>query len=246
METKKKRKRSTRPCPACKPGIFCAACRGAGVLSKSVERRPRIAFVGAKGNALLEPGGEWEWPAERTPTGTEYRRFLGAGRLAPDMHGFTALNLYYAPLRTGREGDDSRETVTNAQGEDGAATRNHKTRPPTDPQGAAYMRERGVGIVRRKDAAQAGMTAHRGILHPDEYYDVEELRRQVEAELGCPVAEAAELYGRGRGPLPAALRPRRAELDRRLANAENLAVLARVLGVPERTLQRAAQRGRAA
>ena len=225
METKKRRpRRPPRPCPACKPGIYCAACRGTGVLSKRVERNPRIDFMDRDGNVLLEPRGNWE---------------LGFRRSA---------HVNAASLRTRESDPAAREYVTNAQGAEGVATRSRKTKAPSDPEGGAYLRERGVSLVRVKDAALHGMTAHRGVLHPDEWLDEAEVVRQVEARMGYTLDEAREVYGRrGGGPLPKLLKERRGRLDGvmgKMARDGQVALLARVLGVPERNLQRAAERGR--
>jgi hypothetical protein len=69
----------------------------------------------------------------------------------------------------------------------------------------------------------------------------------IEARLGCTLHEAREAYGReGGGRLPKALQERRDRLDPVLvgisARGGSLAELARLLDVPERNLQKAAEK----
>jgi hypothetical protein len=106
------------------------------------------------------------------------------------------------------------------------------------------------GGVLSTRAGKAGLTSHRGALHPDEWkwLDCAEVVRQAEQRLGCTFGEAREVYGRtGGGPLPRRLLPLRDRLDVVMGGIAhrggNLAELARGLGVPERNLQRAAERG---
>lgn len=81
-------------------------------------------------------------------------------------------------------------------------------------------------------ARDAGMTAHRGILHPDEHVDDDALRAIVEAKLGFTYDDVHAVYRRGR--LSASTQELRARIDARLlelANAgANVAQLGRVLG----------------
>lgn len=94
-----------------------------------------------------------------------------------------------------------------------------------------------------------GLRAHRGVLYPGEFVDRRRLVAALEDALGVPLDVVRDVYGpRGGGPLPASLRELRAALDARLAAAADaggsLALLAQLIGVGPRTLQRAAQRGR--
>lgn len=100
-----------------------------------------------------------------------------------------------------------------------------------------------------------GMTAHRGVVHPDEHIDWERVRALVEDNLGCPLAEIEEVYCAGK---PTAIRARaRAVIDARLLALSraggNMLALARILGwaIDEersdcRMMRRALERARAA
>lgn len=93
--------------------------------------------------------------------------------------------------------------------------------------------------------AYFGMVAHRGTLTGAEFVSLEELRAELEPVLGCTLDEAHEAYARRGGPIPATMRELRARLDALLVDEiENVAELARVLLVSERTLQAAADRER--
>jgi hypothetical protein len=136
METKKQRKRTPRLCPACKPGIYCAACLGRG-------HSPQARIIPPPGF-----GGRWTWP--------------GVGE-----RGYTVFNAYFAPLRIGERNRHTVEKVPNSQGSAASATRTRMRRRPS-PAATAFLREGGWIPVRTKDGrAAAGITAHRGILHPD-------------------------------------------------------------------------------
>jgi len=121
------------------------------------------------------------------------------------------------------------------------------TRNAAQYQARALLNEgvRNYHVTRIRDP-RGEMGTHRGVLHRDEYVDPTTLAQLLEEEMGCTLADAKAIYGRqGGGPLPARLRALRDRLDVLLAGADNLALLARTLGVPERNLQRAAKRGAA-
>jgi hypothetical protein len=95
---------------------------------------------------------------------------------------------------------------------------------------------------------RCGMTAHRGVLHPDEYVNMAELVPAVEQRLGFTLDELRDVYRQGR------LSPRRLELRARvdarfleLRDAGgNLELLARVTGVDRKVIGRGLARGRVA
>lgn len=87
-------------------------------------------------------------------------------------------------------------------------------------------------------AGDAGMKAHRGVLHEEEYVDDVRLRSLVEAELGFSYDEVRSVYDRGvaGGPLPKPLRQLRERLDARVLalslSGANMVALARAIGLP--------------
>ena len=88
----------------------------------------------------------------------------------------------------------------------------------------------GVGGARQA----AGMTAHRGVLHPHEYVDNDVLRAKVEEAFGFTVEEVRSVYRQGRlTPEQGELRSR---IDARLLALSragaNMLALARVFGLP--------------
>lgn len=93
---------------------------------------------------------------------------------------------------------------------------------------------------------QAGGTAHRGVLMPGEHVDVSVLRSKVEAGLGFTYAQISAVYSPGR--LAASQRQLRARIDARLLALSraggNMALLAKVLDLSEKTLDRALARAR--
>jgi hypothetical protein len=107
-----------------------------------------------------------------------------------------------------------------------------------------FMRDGGWHVIHPvHGVGRTGMRGQHALLHELEYVDLVELARHAEARLGATVDVVRDAYGgRGVGPLPADLRPIREALDRELANVDNVAELARALGVPE--LERALRRGR--
>jgi hypothetical protein len=83
-------------------------------------------------------------------------------------------------------------------------------------------------------ARDAGMTSHRGVLHPDEHVDPDALRAAVERELGFTIDDVQAVYRQGKkSATQVELRER---IDARvlaLANAgANLTLLGRALGFP--------------
>src|SRR5581483_4752339 len=81
-------------------------------------------------------------------------------------------------------------------------------------------------------ASDMGMTSHRGVLHPDEYVDEQQLRELVARALGFTFEQLEDAYRNGR---PTADRARiRAQIDARLLalsrSGGNLTALARALG----------------
>jgi hypothetical protein len=121
-----------------------------------------------------------------------------------------------------------------------------------------YLFSGGVHAA-RGNKGEAGIRSHRGVLHPDEYVDTEELRSAVEAELGFSYDEARAVYRQGR--MTEAQLELRARIDARLLElAEaggNMLALARCLGwringgrsgeggASCRTMERALKRARA-
>jgi hypothetical protein len=83
-------------------------------------------------------------------------------------------------------------------------------------------------------ARDVGMTASRGVLHPDEYVDHEALVAAVEAELGFSFDDVHAVYRQG--PLSTSQRELRAAIDARLLalsrSGANLVLLGTVLGFP--------------
>lgn len=79
---------------------------------------------------------------------------------------------------------------------------------------------------------RCGMSAHRGVLHPDEYVDTEALRAAVEPRLGFTYDEVKSVYRRGR--LSAERLQLRERIDARLLmisrGGGNMTVLGRALG----------------
>ena len=121
-------------------------------------------------------------------------------------------------------------------------------------QAAEFLGGGGWSVVHTAQSTEeTGMTAHRGVVHPDEHIDMERVRALVEDNLGCPLAEIDEVYRAGK---PTAIRARtRAVIDARLLALSraggNMTALARVLGWDvdadgSRKMKRALARARAA
>jgi hypothetical protein len=105
-------------------------------------------------------------------------------------------------------------------------------------QAAEFMRGGGWSIVTAQERGwAAGMHAHRGAVHPDEYVDDAAVLAGVESALGFTVEEVQSVYARNAkgGPLPGHLRELRGRLDARLLalsrSGGNLLLLARLLGL---------------
>lgn len=99
-------------------------------------------------------------------------------------------------------------------------------------------------------AGDAGMSAHRGILHPDEYVDETELADLAASELGFTTLEVRKAYVRDGGRPANDTLALRARLDARLVEVQaaggDMTALAHALGMGERTMDRALARGREA
>ena len=95
-------------------------------------------------------------------------------------------------------------------------------------------------------AGDAGMVAHRGTLHPDEYVDFFALREAVEADLGYAYADVTFAYANGRPSTEQ--RQLREKIDARLLALSraggNMEQLAKALGISEKTIDRALKRAR--
>jgi len=150
-----------------------------------------------------------------------------------------------------------RKATEEAQTADGSVTGAKLSLDTEAWASADFMREDGFAAVdtsagthtgRTYGYQDAGMTTHRGVLHPDEYVNTEVLRRAVEAELGFTVAQLHEVYTRAGGPLPVALRDLRAAIDARLLalseSGANMLKLAEVTGLAYRTVKYALARAR--
>jgi hypothetical protein len=89
-------------------------------------------------------------------------------------------------------------------------------------------------------------TAHRGVLHPDEYVDEMRVLIQAERHLGFTIADLWEVYAQGRKS--AAQREVRARIDARLLEIAdaggNMELLAGVFEVDRKTIGRALARAR--
>lgn len=92
-----------------------------------------------------------------------------------------------------------------------------------------------------------GLVAHRGVLHPDEYVDVNVLRAAVEDALGYSYADVSAVYARG-GRLSPEQRQLRDRIDSRLLalsrSGGTMKVLADALDLNEKTIDRALARAR--
>jgi len=101
----------------------------------------------------------------------------------------------------------------------------------------------GFSVIDRTDG---GMTAHRGILHPDAYVDADALRTAVEESLGHTYEEVSSAYMTGRPTVEQ--RQLRERIDSRLLalsrSGGNMALLARTMEISEKTIDRALTRAR--
>lgn len=107
--------------------------------------------------------------------------------------------------------------------------------------------DRGTGLGTAYGTSDAGMVAHRGVLHPDDYVDTLALREAVLAELGVTYADLAEAYKMGRPT--AEQRESRESIDAQflaLSRAgTNIPALAEALELSEKTIDRAIRRAEA-
>lgn len=97
-----------------------------------------------------------------------------------------------------------------------------------------------------REAADLGMTAHRGTLVGDEYIDPFVLRAEVEQALGHSYEDVSSVYRQG--PLAAEQRQLRDRIDSRLLalsrSGGSMTTLAKVLDMSEKTVDRALARAR--
>lgn len=113
-----------------------------------------------------------------------------------------------------------------------------------DDRDANRLRPEQRGFLRTRGWSITDGTAHRGILHPDEFVGPQVVDALLN-RLGVSYEEFRSMYGNPRGRPPTRLAHSRRRTDAILSACENLAELARIMNVPERNLQRAAARGRA-
>jgi hypothetical protein len=104
------------------------------------------------------------------------------------------------------------------------------------PAAAEWLHGGGWRVVSARSGGggdRGGITAHRGVLHPDEWVDRARLAEMVEAELGFTLDELRWVYRRGRKS--AAQRELRARVDARLLRVAdsggNMSLLAAALGL---------------
>ena len=121
----------------------------------------------------------------------------------------------------------------------------------TTPQARDYLATtrggwRAISPRARGGNDRCGMTAHRGVLHPDEYVDRARLVAAVEHRLGFTLDELRTVYRQGRkSTRQLELRGR---IDARLLEVReaggNLELLARVTGIERKVIGRAMARAR--
>jgi hypothetical protein len=118
-----------------------------------------------------------------------------------------------------------------------------RRRARTAPGVREWLQGGGWHVVSSKGGnREGGITAHRGVLHPDEYVDSEALQGQVERELGFTYEQVRSVYRQG--PLSATQRGLRARIDARLMAVGNLTALGRIVGIDRDVLARARARAR--
>jgi hypothetical protein len=97
-----------------------------------------------------------------------------------------------------------------------------------------------------EDANDAGMVAHRGVLHEDEYVDEPLLKLMIERRLGFTYEQIRSAYRQG--PTSANTRQLRDKIDARLLALSRsggvLALLAQAVGLNEKTIDRALARAK--
>ena len=102
--------------------------------------------------------------------------------------------------------------------------------------------------IGNEDVNDAGMVAHRGVLHEDEYVDEPLLKLMIERRLGFTYEQIRSVYRSG--PLAADARQLRAKIDARLLALSRsggvMTLLAEALGLGDATIERALARAREA
>lgn len=112
---------------------------------------------------------------------------------------------------------------------------NPEVRRVSDPVEADFLNAGGWHVADIKGGdEEGGVTAHRGVLHPDEYVNEDALRVLVERELGFTYEQVRSVYRQG--PLSASGRELRGRIDARLLalsrSGGHMAELGRALGFP--------------
>jgi hypothetical protein len=113
-----------------------------------------------------------------------------------------------------------------------ASLQGQRRRARTAPAAVDFLHGGGWHVA--DGPGKGGLTAHRGVLHPEEWEWLERLRLMpmVEAELGFTIAELRSVYRQGR--LSAAQRELRGRIDARLlalsCSGGNMALLGHLLG----------------
>ncbi len=99
-----------------------------------------------------------------------------------------------------------------------------------DTEAADFLQEGGWVIATIVDGGgrSGGLTTHRGVLHPDEYVNEDNLRALVSEHLGFTLAEVRSVYRQGR--MSAEGRALRARIDARLLEIEQSGGLMTELG----------------
>jgi hypothetical protein len=128
---------------------------------------------------------------------------------------------------------DGAHDVPGADGN--ARPANSTERRVSSPVEADFLNSGGWRVVSIKGGdEEGGVTSHRGVLHPHEYVNVDELRALVAAELGFSYEQIRSVYKQG--PKSATTRELRARIDARLLalsrSGGHMAELGRALGFP--------------
>lgn len=130
----------------------------------------------------------------------------------------------------------TREQMLDAAGLDGSARWAELDVDAVDPTTAAELGGDGWHTVdiKNNDDERGGLTAHRGVLHPEEAVDPDVFAPMIEDALGFTYAEIAAAYREGR-PSNSTLQLR-AQIDARLLELSrsggNMIELAKALGWP--------------
>lgn len=177
---------------------------------------------------MTESSEDWETIMQEAPGGSNH------GRAAVDGSGYDP----FAPDAPGR--------VTMERGLDLGR-----------PVELDWLYSNGFSIVdtsagstsgRVHGARDAGMSAHRGVLHPDEYVNHEAVLRDLERHLGYTVDQVRSVYTRLGGPIPTDQRQLRDQIDSRMLalsrSGANMTLLRQLLGITEVAIWRAVSRAR--